>query len=279
LNISLELSLPCWQDYRELLLAAGMEQAGEPRLPRPEKLNLVLAPYIQQQTRRPIRFVPAESLTGVAYEEHIFKTGEISTRQDSWHDVFNALVWARFPRIKAAMNASHYAQIQQEDSPGRGPVRDALTLFDECGVIVVGDRDEPLEALANRDWQALFCRHCELWQNHMRVFVLGHALLEKFLNPYKSITAQVLIFKSKPNFLQQTPTKQREYLDIMLAGEVNAGLYLRSSAELSPLPLMGIPGWWQAEAQNEDFYADTNVFRSTNATSNPASILEMEIKL
>lgn len=245
-------------------------------MPGPEEMNTALLPHIQRQTGRPVRFVAAEKLPGVAYEEHIFNTGEISTRSDNWHDLFNALVWARFPRIKLAMNATHHAELQKGDGSDRGPVRDVLTLFDECGVIFVGDRIEPLEALASRDWQTLFCRHRELWQNHLRVYVLGHALLEKFLNPYKSITAQTLIFQTKAGYLQQDRAAQREQLDSLLASQVKTGLRLRSSAELSPLPLMGIPGWWPAELQNEDFYADEKVFRSPHAGFRPANILQME---
>jgi len=272
----LNLKWPYWQDYRELLQQLATDQSGNPKLPDPDALNTTLASYIQQQTARPMRFLAAESLPGVAYEEHIFNSAEISTRQNSWHDLFNALVWARFPRSKEAMNAAHHAELQKGDGSDRGPVRDALTLFDECGVIVIGDQIKPLEALANRNWQMLFCKQRELWQNHLRVFVLGHALLEKFLNPYKSITAQTLIFQAKAGYLQQDPAAQHEQLDSLLAGQVKTGLRLRSSAELSPLPLMGIPGWWPAELQDEDFYADENVFRSPHAGFRPATIHKME---
>lgn len=269
----LNLELPYWQDYRELLMQLGVGPSDNAQVPGPDQLNAIFAAHIQQQTGKFIRFVAADQLGSVNYEDHIYRTGEISTRQDNWHDLFNALVWARFPRTKVAMNASHYAEIQKASGPNRGPVRDALTLFDECGVIVASDKKELLDALVNRDWQKLFCEYRELWQNHMRVFVPGHALLEKFLDPYKSITAQVLIVQVKAGFLQWAPAMQREQIDSMLANHVKTGLGLHSSTELSPLPLMGIPGWWPAELQNQSFYADENVFRSPRAGFRPATIL------
>jgi len=36
---------------------------------------------------------------------------------------------------------------------------------------------------------------------------------------------------------------------------------LRGSADLSPLPLMGIPGWWAGGPQDQSFYDDQSVFR------------------
>lgn len=269
----LNLESPYWQDYRELMMQLGVGPSDNAQVPGPDQLNALFAAHIQQQTGRPIRFVAADQLGSVNYEEHIYRTGEVSTRQDNWHDLFNALVWARFPRIKTAMNASHYAEFQKASGPDRGPVRDTLTLFDECGAIVVSDRAEPLDALANRDWQKLFCTQRKLWHSHAHVFVLGHALLEKFLDPYKSITAQTLIVQVQTDFLQLARAEQREPLDSLLANQVNTGLHLCSSAELSPLPLMGIPGWWPTEAQDMDFYADASVFRSPRAGFRPATIL------
>ena len=271
-----ELSSPCWQGYRSLLHqlfpAAGVDVV----LPDCDALNRVLAGRITELSGKPLRFVPAAQLPAIAYEEHIYRTGEISTRQDNWHDVFNALSWGLFPRIKAAMNARHHGEIQHGNSTERGPVRDALTLFDECGVIVVGDGKQALHALAQRDWRQLFWECRPAWRENLRVFILGHALLEKFLNPYKALTAQVMIFQSRPDFLQQEDSRQAGQLDQVLAAGISSGQYLCSSAELSPLPLMGIPGWWRDAPQDEEFYADRQVFRAPPPGCIPAAIHTLE---
>jgi hypothetical protein len=275
--VKLDLDHPCWRDYSQLLQRLGLDAAIPDHMPAIADLNSLLDQQLLQKAGKLIRFVPAGQLPAVAYEEHVFRTGEISTRQDNWHDVFNALVWLRFPRIKAAMNASHFEEIRRGNTITRGPIRDALTLFDECGVIVVGDAEQPLQALAERDWKQLFGRHRSAWQRHLRVTVLGHALLERFLNPYKAITAQGMIFRTEPDFLQQPDELQIEQLDRLLASDIQAGLRLRSSAELSPLPLMGIPGWWSGTPQDDIFYADEVVFRPPPEGFRRAMISPLEI--
>ncbi|MDP1069178.1 DUF3025 domain-containing protein, partial [Klebsiella pneumoniae] len=43
-----------------------------------------------------------------------------------------------------------------------------------------------------------------------------------------------------------------------------------SPAELPPLPVLGIPGWWAPNASRE-FYDDERVFRAQRLASAPAS--------
>jgi len=273
-----DLNKPYWQDYACLLQQLGLDGASQETLPDTDALNLLLGQQIDQKVGKPLRFVPTPPPVGISYETRIFESGEISTRQNNWHDLFNALVWARYPRTKLAMNARHYAEIQAGNLANRGPVRDALTLFDECGAVVVGDSLPILQALAERDWQGLFCHHLSAWQQHVRVFILGHALLEKLLKPYKAITAQVLIFQSDSDFLQADAATQGARLDGLLAGEIQAGFRLRSTAELSPLPLMGIPGWF-SEQRQPGFYEDQQVFRPPPAGWVAAEIQPLEINL
>jgi len=273
-----DLSKPFWQDYADLLHLLRLEGTSQEALPDTNVLNQLLGPQIVQQVRKPLRFVPTPPPPDVSYEQRIFQTGEISTRQNNWHDLFNALVWARYPRTKLAMNAQHYSEIQAGNQANRGPVRDALTLFDECGVVVVGDDMPLLQALAQRDWRELFRCDPSAWQQHMRVFLPGHALLEKLLKPYAAITAQVLLFRADSEFLHADAPLQVPRLDGLLARQLEAGLRLRSTSELSPLPLMGIPGWYSGQLQ-PGFYEDQQVFRPPPAGFVAAEIHPMEINL
>ena len=104
-----------------------------------------------------------------------FATGQVSTRENSWHDLFNALVWCRLPQLKVAMNAVHYQHLEEESGGRRGKQRDALTLLDESGVIVNGSHAGVLEALAARDWQQAFVGYREAWAGETQVLVCGHA--------------------------------------------------------------------------------------------------------
>jgi hypothetical protein len=255
-----ELSRPFWDDYRDDLL-----RFNEKSFPGTPILNKLLPVGLKNVANHPIRFVSAARLPGVDYEKHIFRTGEVSTREKNWHDLFNALVWARFPRLKVAMNAVHFRQLGSGREGRRGMQRDALTLFDESGVIVVGSDKDFLVALAGRDWGTAFQENASAWHEEIKVFVSGHALLEKFRKPYKSLTAHALLLQLDDSFLRMPRESLLHALDKMLAELLLASMILDSPASLSPLPLMGIPGWWSARDQNDEFYADRQVFRLPQA--------------
>lgn len=245
----LDLTHPCWAGYRGLI-----ERLPDDEFPGPAALTSLLPRATQSRAGQALQFVQADSIPGVAYEKHIHETGQVSTREGSWHDLFNALAWCRLPRLKAAMNAVHYAHLEEARGGCRGRQRDALTLLDESGVIVYGEHAPVLEALARRDWRAAFVDGAAAWQRRLQVRICGHAILEKFLAPYKSMTAHAL-------FLYVDGPLTDTALDPLLADALLRGELLSSPADLSPLPLMGIPGWWHGGEQNEAFYDDQHVFR------------------
>jgi len=259
-NDKIDFGRPYWADYRSTL---GSLQGGG--FPQCGTLTELLPPAAVNRAGLPIQFVPAGSLPGVDYEKHIYETGEVSTRESSWHDFFNALAWCRFPRLKAAMNARHYDELGRKKGGSRGKQRDALTLLDESGVIVSGTNPAVLQALSKKDWKTAFLTHRSEWESSIRVAVCGHAILEKFLAPYKSVTAHALLL--------QTPVEMSNNdLDEWLGSALLAGNILASPAGLSPLPLMGIPGWWKSGVQDKSFYNDRQVFRPDSGRRAPAPV-------
>ena len=243
----IDLAHPCWDGYRVVI----RRLAGEV-FPGPEALNRILPQGQARTGGNPVRFRAASELPGIAYEKHIHETGEISTRVENWHDLFNALVWSRFPRFKSAMNEVHYRHLHEEKNGRRGSQRDALTLLDESGVIVTGPDRRLLEALSGRNWQEAFVQRRDAWSG-TAVIVCGHAILEKFLQPYKALTAHALLIPVDDPLCVAD-------LDGRLATRLLEGGLLDSTKDLSPLPLLGIPGWWHG-VQDEAFYADRDVFR------------------
>ena len=136
----------------------------------------------------PVRFVPQSALPdGTAYEQFIFDTGCVPTRENL-HDFFNGLVWLHFPQTKRRLNQLQAATIAADGVGAvRGPLRDALTLFDENGALLAAP--DPLwQALVARDWQRLFIDLRALW-SEAQLTLFGHALLEKLVVPRKPITA------------------------------------------------------------------------------------------
>ena len=139
----------------------------------------------------PLRFIPAhDAQEDEAYEAFIFRTGCIPSR-DNLHDFFNGVVWLHRPKAKRRLNDLHAAEIARTGvGATRGPLRDALTLFDESGAVL--DAPPALwRALLARDWHSLFVTGRTLW-NDARLLLFGHALLEKLDAPRKAITAHVL---------------------------------------------------------------------------------------
>lgn len=187
------------------------------------------------------RFVPHSALpAGEPYESYIRRTGRVPTR-DNLHDLFNGLVWLRLPRLKARLNELHAARIAIEGvGAARGPLRDALTLFDENGAWWQAP-PALVDALRQRDWQTLFVTQRPLWRA-VRLVPVGHALLEKLVAPRKPITAHLWVAGTGPDD----------------ADGIDAAAW--AAKPFQPLPVLGVPGWWPA---NEDaaFYDDAGVFR------------------
>lgn len=204
----------------------------------------------------PIRFVGAgDAPAETAYEVHIAQSGRVPTRVNR-HDLFNAIVWLSFPRAKARLNALQAAAIARDGiRPQRGPLRDAATLFDENGVIVLARDGTIAEDLRARRWQRLFIGRRADWTN-VRVIVFGHALLDKLVAPYKAITGHALLLPSLP------PETSTDEVDRVLAHTIDEGL---APSAFVTFPLLGIPGWCDANA-DPAFYDDDSVFRAARGT-------------
>lgn len=197
----------------------------------------------------PVRFVGASQLPrGMPYERYIFERGDCPTRENL-HDFFNGLCWLRFPRTKQALNALQASEIQQRGLGAvRGPVRDAITVFDENGILLSAP-PALWDALLRRDWRRLFIDLRGAWPE-ARLIVFGHALLEKLVRPRKGITGHVWRAPCPPG----TPAEVDRWLAAQLTAE---RLYTKPFA---PLPVFGIPGW-APENENFSFYDDSLVFR------------------
>jgi hypothetical protein len=197
----------------------------------------------------PVRFLP-QSVLGAdqAYEQFIFETGTVPTR-DNLHDFFNGLCWMRFPETKKRLNQLQAAEIAQAGiQKVRGPVRDALTLFDENAALLLAP--QPLwDALADKDWHRLFVELRPLW-GQAQLVLFGHALLEKLVSPRKPITAHVYRAHPAINSIAD--------LDAWLAADLSADKL--AGKPFLPLPVLGVPGWWP-ENENFSFYDDSLVFR------------------
>ncbi len=206
----------------------------------------------------------AAQLTGpatVGYETQIFTTGEVPTRPGNLHDSFNALVWLTFPQTKAALNGRHVAaQNAAVNSPRRSRAQDALTLFDECGVIVASDRPNLLALIEDFQWKELFWRRRGEVERHMKFFLFGHGLMQQLLNPYVGLTGKALLLPIDATWLQAPPNMACSHVDANCRALLACSGALTQGRDLAPLPVLGIPGW-TTENVVEAYYDNVQYFR------------------
>lgn len=212
---------------------------------------------LRTESDQPVAFVRPQD-DGLGYEARIWACGEVETRPGNWHDFFNALVWLSFPRAKAALNARHARGLAASPA-GRGAERDAMTHFDECGVVVLSSDPSLLDLVRGFRWRELFWTRRADLAGTLRCVVFGHATYEQLLAPYRGLTAKAVLYEVSTAWLQQPWPEQLADLDRRLAGELAAGACADPRA-LHPLPLMGFPGL-TPENENSAYYDDRWQFR------------------
>lgn len=252
--------------FEPLRAHAGAFGAGWPRPADLQRLLDRRNPPPRNTGGTPLRVVP-QGRRAVAfedgYEPRLYLRGELQVREGSWHDLFNVLVWLAFPLAKAALNARHYAALSAQRAAGRanrGPAQDALTLFDEGGVIVASSADELLACLRDWRWKDLFWDNRARLAAQMRFCLFGHAVYEKALQPFIGITSRGILLKVELGLLEAPLPEQLAALDARIAQHLGDERRMLATRDLAVVPLLGVPGW-HAGNNVESFYDDTDYFR------------------
>jgi hypothetical protein len=233
---------PAWPSLSELNSFAGNAARAGNAVPE----------FIEQ--------TPALLADGMHYEQRIAARGAIATRSGNWHDLLNALVWLRYPRLKAALNVRQVEEIALAGPKRRTRAQCALTHFDEAGVIVLL-RDRALLARWDaHDWRGLFSHERDAWRDgRIGVQVFGHALLEHALRPGQLIVGKALaVVVSRCGDVEAGSAPDAALCAV--ADAIRSGAALRDPQELRPLPLSGIPGWHDGN-EEAAFYDDAPCFR------------------
>lgn len=249
-------------------------------LPSPARLNAWLdAPVVdgadaRRRTARGalVHFVEAEAARrgALAYETGILATGAVPLRPGNWHDAFNALAWIAWPAFKREVNALHVTSAQAPAAPDasrRGARRDALTLLDESGVIVLCADPALAALLRERRWRELFHDRHDVIARALRFLICGHALFDKLRAPYRSITGRALIVPVTADSIALDIDAQRAVADAAVARMLSG---VDTTSSTVPLPLAGIPGWWPGN-ECATFYDDAAIFRPAHASTASAS--------
>jgi hypothetical protein len=172
-------------------------------------------------------------------------------------------VWLTFPQSKAAINARHYRALTQAASAlksRRGKVRDMATLFDESGVIVAYSNSQLAKLLCDFKWKELFWLCREEVNAQMGFYLFGHGLYEKAMQPYVGMTGQGLLMPVEMEFFTWSMPQRMQYLDERVAEYLGDATHCRDTRELTPVPLLGIPGW-SNDNERDEYYDNQQYFR------------------
>jgi len=254
-------------------LRAAARALHSPVWPGCDELNRVIASRVESIANaagRPLRFVgqqPRQKTFEDKYEPRIFLRGEVQMRSCNWHDLFNALVWLTFPAAKAALNLRHYRELERQRLSGaqvRGPAGDALTLFDEGGVVAAASDPGLASLLTGFEWKQLFWRRRAEVLRRMRFYLFGHALYEKALAPFAGVTGRGVMFEVEDAFFVLPLDAQLRALDARLAAHIGEAARFAATRELAPVPILGVPGWCDDNAR-EQYYDNLDYFRPARA--------------
>jgi hypothetical protein len=236
------------RDWPSLARLEAMRQAAE-------LVDGIARPHFVAQS-------PALLADGLHYEQRI-GAGRLATRERSWHDLLNGLIWLRYPRIKWSMN-----RLQCEDIGAVGPRRRtraqcAMTHFDEAGAVVLCSDPALLASWDRHDWRGLFGFERAAWGRRIAVLVFGHAILELALQPDRLLVAKAIALVADADQIRAVsmqPAASHAAIDRRVAGLIDARQLLRDPQELRPLPLSGVPGW-NAASLDDRFFDEAPCFR------------------
>lgn len=224
---------------------------------------------IKTLSGKELKIVPQDGKPGHFndhYAPRIYMSGEIQTRTENWHDFFQYITWFMFPKTKAVINSIHVpaAQLRIEkkiDKGRRSPVENMLSLFDEGGAVILCSDDSMLQLIRNFKWKELFWLRRDELSSKLKLITFGHALYEKGLSPYVGMTANCILLHVDEAILVKQNKQQLDYIDSELSHLFADGEIYQKPKDLSPFPLLGLPGWDKSN-EEEAYYDNLNYFRA-----------------
>jgi hypothetical protein len=247
--------------YDQLVDVAGLLEHG--RWPTLVELDARVEGLVHPASGKPVRFAADDQILkrdGLGFAERIARSGQVATRRTSWHDLYSALMWVRYPRLKLALNRCEVADLAIQGSGNRTRRQQAMAHVDEAGLLVASEDPELLAAIDGHDWSRLFWERGSDFGRKIVVHVFGHALFELGRAPHKTLAGKALCFHVPAGFCAWSFAERAERLDAAAADAVLAGLLAADPASMPSLPLAGIPGWF-GRCPDEVFIRTAECFR------------------
>ncbi len=230
-----------------------------PSFPKPKQLNDIRTALL---CACPVGFVDNDAVQDdtLYYEQYIQRYHEVPTRNNSWHDLFNGLIWLQFPESKKYLNFLHCQDIEQFGVHPRTARRNRMTHFDECGVVLAYCDTDIVDDLAQHRWQSAFVEKRVHWGTRIEATIFGHANYEMMLQPYVGLTGKWLAVEVEKGYFSASVEEKSTILDRRLVDKFSTGKVFDLGGQLKPLPLLGVPGWHDANLDKR-FYDNRDYFR------------------
>jgi len=233
--------------------------------PTLNNFNQLIDNRIINENGKVIHFVQQETQNTTfesEYEPRIYYSGEVQTRVNNWHDFFQVMVWQTFPKIKSLLNRVHYEASSvriKNNIKQRGKKENFVTLFDECGSIIISSEKQTLSLIQSFRWNDLFVENKSAFGNSIDCITFGHAMYEKALSPYIGMTAHSLLLTVDSGYFLLSMLEKTKFIDEIVSTHIK-NLKELSPQDLNPLPILGVPGW--KKDQTADFYNNQSYFRT-----------------
>ncbi len=179
---------PIARAARELAALADWPTVAELDAGLAPRAGVRFASALARSRRRP------RGPAAAAYDASICLEGRVPTRAASWHDLFNALVWASMPRSKRALHERQHRahEARSAAAPSRRTREgDGLALVDEGGAVLLctdAARPSVEEALSAREREPVAVA---IARGEALGVVFGHAVFEHLGTSQRTVRATV----------------------------------------------------------------------------------------
>jgi hypothetical protein len=208
------------------------------------------------------------------YEQHVAKWHAVPTRPGVWHDFFNMVVWAHYPKLRWALNALHVDSTVGPKDPrnGRAPAQNLAASFDESGILVLSTSRSVLQQLRALQFKNAFWQQRAELMETTRFLLVGHGALESLLARPPGLIARALLLHVPSLPPAREADALRFEIDARIASIIHGWRAARPM--LDPIPLLGIPGYTDNDAG--EFYDDLRNIRFEPVSRRPAARSEWE---
>jgi len=204
------------------------------------------------------------------YEEHVAKLATVPTRPGNWHDFFNMVVWAHFPKLRWALNALHVDPNLGPKDPrnGRAPAQNLAATLDEAGMLVTSTSSAVLNELRALRFKRVFWEMRAEVLETTRFWLVGHGMFESLLTPHTALAARSLLLHVPSHPSGEAGERFRWELDALAAAHVHAWRTTRPVLDI--VPLLAIPGYHDNDSAA--FYDDPSNIRFDPVSRRPPGL-------